>query len=152
MTARTNNSETSETAQALKALCAHLGRRDHSRLELQEKLAKHFAPEIIDEVFRIADTKGWLQSEAEIATHAALTFQRKLKSRLYIEAQLLKRGLPPAPHDDARELEIVRMLVIKKFGHPDQLEDGLRRQASIYLRNRGFEEHLIQMVVKDAEF
>ena len=142
MTKRTNKSE---YTQALDVLSRSLALRDHSRLELQEKLSRRFAPELVEQVMNEADGKGWLLPERDIAARAALTWQRKLKSRRYIEAQLLKRGLPVPDRDDEAELETVRSLVEKKFGLLKCKED--RAQAQRYLKYRGFDDRTIRMVL-----
>lgn len=148
MNKRTNNPE---FTQALDKLASYLGIRDHSRLELQEKLSKNFSPEVIDRVIAEAESKNWLPSEDEIATRAALVFQRKLKSRRYIDSQLEKRGLPRPPRDDAAEQATALKVVEKKFGPVGELEVEQRQQALRYLANRGFDENTIRMVL-NAEF
>jgi SOS response regulatory protein OraA/RecX len=148
MNKRTNNPE---FTQALDKLAGYLSIRDHSRLELQEKLCKDFSPEVIEGVLAEAESKRWLQPEDEIAARAALVFQRKLKSRSYIENQLTKRGLPVPPRDDAAEQATALKAVEKKFGPVAELEFEQRRQALRYLANRGFDEHTIRMVL-NAEF
>jgi SOS response regulatory protein OraA/RecX len=95
---RTTNS--SEYMQALEALTRHLSVRDHSRLELRQKLAAKFSEETIERALENATARGWLASEEEIAARAALTWQSKLKSRADIEAQLKKRGLPIPPSQE----------------------------------------------------
>src|SRR5437879_1346003 len=89
-----------ELTQALELLARILAVRDHSRRELHEKLNQKFPEDVVQAALAHAERKRWLQPEAEIAERAALTFQRKLKSRSYIENQLQKRGLPLPPRDD----------------------------------------------------
>ncbi|MGZ3722267.1 MAG: regulatory protein RecX [Bdellovibrionales bacterium] len=144
MTSRTNNQE---FTQALELLARSLAIRDHSRLELQEKLSKRFAAELIAGVMAEAERKGWLLPENEIAERAALTFQRKLKSRTYVENQLQKRGLPVPPHDNEAEQATARRVVEKKFGAIEDLQPEERTQALRYLSNRGFDESTIRMVL-----
>jgi SOS response regulatory protein OraA/RecX len=140
-----------ELTQALDLLARLLAIRDHSRLELQEKLNKKFPADIVSEALAHAENKRWLQSEAEIAARAALTFQRKLKSRSYIENQLQKRGLPLPPHDEQAEQAGARKLVEKKFGPVEDLNFESREQALRYLSYRGFTESTIRTVLNDSE-
>jgi SOS response regulatory protein OraA/RecX len=148
MTKRTNNQELN---QALDKLASYLAVRDHSRLELQNKLSGNFPSEIIAEALALAESKRWLQPEEEIAARAAVVFQRKLKSRSYIENQLAKRGLPLPPRDDEAERATARAAVEKKFGPIGELDIERRRQALRFLAGRGFDEHTMGMVL-NAEF
>lgn len=136
-----------EVQAALDELARLLAVRDHSLLELRGKLAARFNQESIDQALAQAQTKRWLQSEDEIAARAALTFQRKLKSRAYIENQLLRRGLPLPPQDHEMEQATARKLVEKKFGPVENLGFEERESAMRYLGNRGFDEHTIRMVL-----
>ena len=137
----------SEIIQALEVLARALTSRDHSRFELQSKLGGKFSSEIVERAMAEAAAKGWLQPEDEIAARAALVWQRKLKSRGYIESQLIKRGLPVPPLDREHEMQIARKAVEKKFGPIEHLNDQSREQALVYLSHRGFEEHTIRTVL-----
>ena len=97
-----------------------------------------------------ATARGWLASEEEIAARAALMWQRKLKSRAYIEEQLKKRGLPipPAAEDDA---QTARGLIVKKFGNLSELDAEGRVKAQRYLLNRGFDDRTIKKVLNVEE-
>ena len=141
---RTNKSE---YAQALDLLTRYLTLREHSRHELREKLARRFEPDLIERALAAADKNGWLPQESAIAAHAALVWQRKLKSRQYIEEQLRKRQLPLPPADDEIEVTTVRTLVERKFGQPEKLSADERARALRFLTYRGFDERTIGMVL-----
>jgi SOS response regulatory protein OraA/RecX len=148
MTPRTP--KTNDT-QALELLARYLTLRDHSRQELCEKLIARFGAKLISELMAEADRRGWLLPEDEIAQRAALTWERKLKGRGYIEEQLRKRGLPLPPVNEEAELVRLRDLVLKKFGEPSTLSMEVRAKAFRFLTSRGFEERTIRMVFH-AEF
>lgn len=143
MTTRTNKSEYSR---ALDLLTRYLALRDHSRHELRQKLSKRFASELIEKLLSEADENGWLTPEEKIAAQAALAWQRRMKSRRYIEGQLRKRKLPLPPRDDETELENVRALVERKFGPPHELSYEERAKAYRFLRYRGFDDRTIGKV------
>lgn len=145
-TTRTTNK--SEYTQALDLLTRYLALRDHSRLELQQKLSRRFDAALVEQVLNDADAKGWMGVPEEIAARAALVWQRRKKSRRYVEEQLQKRGLPLPAHDEVAELENARMLLVRKFGPPEDLSDEDRQKAHRFLEYRGFADQLIRTVLK----
>jgi regulatory protein len=136
----------SEYARALDLLTRYLALRDHSRHELQTKLGRRFSEETIAKLLLEADENGWLAPEDKIAASAQAAWQRRLKSRRYIEGQLRKRRLPLPPRNDEIELENGRALVERKFGTPHQLSFEERAKAFRYLKFRGFDDRTIRMV------
>jgi SOS response regulatory protein OraA/RecX len=137
--------------EALDFIARAVAVRDHSRLELQQKLSTKFSPDVVTEAMARAEASRWLAPETEIAERAALTFERKLKSRAYIENQLQKRGLPLPPRDVQAERQSARNLVEKKYGPVEDLSFESRAQASRYLIYRGFDESTIRTVLNDPE-
>jgi SOS response regulatory protein OraA/RecX len=136
----------SEYARALDLLTRYLALRDHSRHELQQKLSRRFAQETIEKLLVEADANGWLAPEEKIAACAQAAWQRRMKSRRYIEGQLRKRRLPLPPRNDEIELENGRALIERKFGVPQTLSYNDRAKAYRYLKFRGFDERTIAKV------
>ncbi|MGE0527770.1 MAG: regulatory protein RecX [Bdellovibrionales bacterium] len=144
-------------ARAQDALTRYLALRDHSRFELRTKLLRRFPPEVVDRVLAEADENGWLPSEEIMAKRAVESYERKLKSRRYIEGQLRKRGLPvpdattasefePEVEEESVEVQKARALVERKFGaHKLSFEE--RAKAFRYLKYRGFEDRWIRQVL-----
>lgn len=139
----------SEFAKALDRVARLLTSRDHSRHELQEKLARHFDSELIERVLDEALSRGWMPSEEALAIRAAALYRRALKSHRYIEAQLVKRGLPVPPPDEESELVAIRNLIERKFGPVAELERDQHNQVYRYLKYRGFEDHGIRQVLNE---
>lgn len=125
----------------------YLALRDHSRYELKQKLSSQFPPEVVAQVLTQAEARGFIGNEDEIAARAALAYQRRGKSRLYIEGQLRKRGLPVPPPDDDVELKTVRDLITRKFGDLTELTRDDYPKVVRFLKYRGFPDRLIRQVL-----
>lgn len=139
----------SEYAQALDLLTRYLALRDHSRLELEQKLSRRFEPEVVERVLLEADANGWLGVPEEIAARTALALQRRKKSRAYVEGQLRERGLPIPQIDEEAELQNARELVERKFGAPAEMSYDDRAKAYRFLKYRGFADRLIRTVLNE---
>jgi SOS response regulatory protein OraA/RecX len=141
----------SEYSRAVDSLSRYLALRDHSRHELQSKLRRRFAPELVEQVIAEAEERNLIAPPEQISERAALAWQRRLKSRRYIEAQLLKRRLPLPPRDDTQELETVRALVERKFGPANDLSYEDKGKVYRYLKFRGFDDRSIGKVLNGQE-
>ena len=145
-----DQAEDNPAPKALNALAGYLAARDHSRHELKTKLSRRFSESVIEQVLSEAEARNWLPAPEEIARRAALAWQRRHKSRRYIEGQLRKRQLPLPPRDAENEnieRQNVRLLVEKKFGPPQELTFEERVHAQRFLRFRGFDDHTIRTVL-----
>ncbi len=140
-----------EYARALDLVTRYLALRDHSRFELRQKLSRRFETELIERVMTDADESGWIPSEEVIAQRTALAYQRRLKSRRYIEGQLKKRRLPVPARDSEKEADGVRALLEKKFGQVTGLSYEDKGKAYRYLSYRGFDGATIQKVLNGKE-
>ena len=143
----------SEYARAWARATRVLTLRDHSRDELEHKLRhRQFSPEVIARVLADAETQGLIASDEALATRQRELFDRRLKSRRFIEEQLRLKRLPiPAPEADDVELAKIRELVARKFGEPAGLTFDDRARAVRFLKYRGFEDRLIHVVLNHAE-
>jgi regulatory protein len=147
--AETRNNPKTEYVRALDALTRYLALRDHSRAELRQKLSRRFDGELVERLLTEAEDNGWLGDEQVIAERAAEAFQRRHKSRRYVEGQLRKRQLPLPPRDDEMELNSVRALVKKKFGEGAELSYEDKAKAFRFLKYRGFDDRLIRQVLNE---
>lgn len=143
-----------EYRKAFDRLTRYLAQRDHSRFELEQKLLRFYTPELVANVIKDADARGWIAPDEDIATRAALAYERKLKSRAYIEGQLRKRRLPVpfGYQDENSELNKARLLIERKFGSLDQLSSlsfADRARIFRYLKNRGFSDRWIRQVLNE---
>ncbi len=149
-------SELSETTdktvqEALTCILQHLSRRDHSPLELEQKLSARFSVVVLQQALALARDRQYLRSEQSLGQDLIEQHLRKLKSHAYIEAQLHQRGLPvPAFAPDA-ELAIAEQLLEKKFGPLQNLQYDLKSKACRYLQSRGFADRTIRMVLNVSD-
>jgi len=145
----TEKKDRSELSRARDRVNWYLAQRDHSRLELRSKLARAFPPEIIEEVMAEVESLRLLAPDEEIAARVALSLQRRNKSRMYIEGQLRKMGLPAPGRDDEAELASVRAVLERKFGPAHELSFEERTKAYRFLKYRGFEDRWIRQVLNE---
>ena len=137
-------------ALALDLLTRYLALRDHSRFELQQKLAKKFEATLVQQV--LADADGLIPPEEVIAERAEKAFRGRLKSHRYIEGQLRKRRLPvPAPNSEL-EKETARELLEKKFGDLSALSYDEKGKAYRFMKYRDFDDRTIRMVLNVQDF
>ncbi len=141
-----------EYALALDQLTRYLTVRDHSRFELQQKLAKKFDLTLIEQVLAEAGANGLIAPEEEISERAERALRGRLKSRAYIEGQLRKRGLPVPAGDPELEIATARALVEKKFGPATELSYDDKGKAYRFMKYRGFDDHTIRMVLNGQDF
>ena len=133
---------------ALNNLIRYLAIRDHSRLELRQKLSARFTPEAVDTAIRHAEAQGLLTSEEEIADRLVESFRRRMKSPRYIQVQLEKRGLPERQLDEESELLAIRELLRRKFGEGG-LPDARQPEIIRFLKFRGFHDRAIKQVLNE---
>ncbi len=129
-----------------------LARREHTRAEMQRKLAPHAESE--EEIEALLDqlaARGWL-SEARFAEMRANALARKFGSRK-IEQDLKSRGVSAEviehtlqqAHSD--ELERCRTAWKKKFGVLPQ-DAAERGRQMRFLAGRGFSAEAVHQVLK----
>ena len=131
----------------------YLGRRDHSRTELKQKLALSF-PELeafeIDEVLDDFTERGWLSdarfAEQWVYYRSQRYGQQRLKHELYekgIAPEIIEHVLADVIHD---EETAARAIWQKKFPTPPR-DIKERAKQLRYLASRGFSLHVIYSVV-----
>ncbi|MDX9732040.1 MAG: hypothetical protein RBT63_09745, partial [Bdellovibrionales bacterium] len=98
------------TISAYDRLVALLARRDHSRLELKEKLTRAgHSPEETAATIAIATERKWLPDESVLALREGQRLARSGKSPRQIYAWLKKKGLPTdgfAADPECKDLEL----------------------------------------------
>ena len=137
-------------ARALKAL----GRREHSRQELQAKLqpfAEH--PDELEPLLDDLEKRGWL-SEARFVEQLTTTRRRKFGAARIVH-ELREKGVS----DDAicavqaqlkaGEVEAARAVWKKKFGELPRSPQERGKQAR-FLASRGFSAEVVHAVLKKS--
>lgn len=138
---------TKERFKALNKLADYLARRDHSELELKQKLAKFFPSDVISWALTEASEQGWLTDPKELAERVAASLQRKKKGAKYIQRYLQEKGLPAADTDPERDRENAELLVEQKYGKMSELSYAEKQKVFNFLYRRGFEEATIRDIV-----
>jgi regulatory protein len=130
---------------------AALARREHSRVELERKLAPHAeSPEQLAQVLQQLQTEGWLSNERFVQS---LVRRRGSKLGLArIRQELSQHRLSPdeiqaeVEHLKQTEAERASALWQKKFGQLAQTPQERARQAR-FLAGRGFASEVILRLV-----
>ena len=137
-------------ARALKAL----GRREHSRQELQAKL-QPFAenPDELDTLLDELEKRGWL-SEARFVEQLTTTRRRKFGAARIVH-ELRQKGVSDDAISAAQaqlkagEVEAARAVWTKKFGKLPRSPQERGKQAR-FLAGRGFSAEVVHQVLKDG--
>ncbi len=105
----------SQSTSAYDRMVRLLARRDHSRMELRQKLSKWEHPsEEIDDVIARAEDCGWLKDERLLAERESERLSRQGKSASQIRQWLRKRGLPEARTSNEESETIAILKVIER--------------------------------------
>src|SRR5579859_1374890 len=127
-----------QNTQAIDSLMRYLAARDHSELELRNKLKRRYEPEAIEAAITYAHEHALLLAPEELAMKASRELARRKKSHGYIQNQLRKRGLPSVSLDSEGETEKMRRLLNGKFGSEGVLTYEEKTKAYRFLKYRGF--------------
>lgn len=143
--------ETSLRGRALKLLA----RREHSRVELGRKLARHAeSQEQLDHLLDTLEQEGLLSNAryAESLAHARAGRHGSLR----LKADLRDKGVPETVISDvlgeAREQDLAaaREVWLKRFGQPPRDANERARQMR-FLSGRGFPAEVVRRVVAGAD-
>ncbi|HET7061848.1 MAG TPA: recombination regulator RecX [Nitrosospira sp.] len=134
---------------------AHLARREHSRLELEKKLAPHAGtPEELSAILDELERAGWL-SPARVVEQVIHTRKRRFGSQR-IAYELREKGIPENLIAEAlpnlKEAEQVTAQEVwrKKFGvMPGNAKEFVRQTR--FLLGRGFSSAVIARVLRNKE-
>jgi regulatory protein len=130
-----------------------LARREHTRAELQRKLAPHGTQEEIDIVLNELAGSG-LQSDARFA-ESYLRSQAGRLGAARLRQTLRQKGVSPdligaQVEDLPDELERARAVWQKKFSAAPADRSDWARQAR-FLQGRGFSVEIIRKLLKETE-
>lgn len=130
-----------------------LARREHTRAELQRKLAPHGSQEEIDIVLNELARSG-LQSDARFA-ESYLRSQAARLGAARLHQTLRQKGVSPdliadQVEDLPDELERARAVWQKKFSAAPADRSDWARQAR-FLQRRGFSVEIIRKLLKEIE-
>lgn len=125
----------------------HLARRDHTPLELRQKLKRYHEPPEIEAALKKAADLNLLPDIKVFSQRTAESLLRKGKGTRYISAYLKKKGLPPTSLPFEDELDRGRRLVIDqlRLEPPFSLEE--KKKIFRYLSNRGFGSQIVRQVM-----
>ena len=124
-----------------------LYRRDHSVLELKNKLTQWYTDEAVRDAIQRAQDREYIKEPEFLSKQFGEALHRKEKGIYYINNALKKKGLPPLPTDPDRELSKCRELLQKKYGDQENLTTPLRVKAFRYLTSRGFDSETINKAI-----
>ncbi|MCB0362918.1 MAG: regulatory protein RecX, partial [Bdellovibrionales bacterium] len=130
----------SNLALAMDKVVRMLARRDHSELEIKQKLNLRFDGNVIDKAIDIARRNRWIGCEKELAERVAKDLSRKKKGQYYIEKALRRKGLPLVEWNEQEEVEKAQQLVCRRFADLDKLDLETKQRVYRFLANRGFKE------------
>ena len=139
---------------AKKQIMDHMARRNHSELELREKLEFVFASEIIDDALAWAKQQNWFVSPESLTAYVVEQLQRRGKGIAAINRSLEAKGLQPVILSAADELDKARKVAFAKWSADDfdglDLKDAQKLKTKIMrlLISRGFDEDIIQDILK----
>jgi regulatory protein len=132
-----------------------LARRNHSELELRQKLSRFDYDESeIDDAIEEARTRKWLADPSITASEIAADLGRKQKSAEFINEYLKAKGLPPVRKNLDEEIAKGRALIVSKMPRLQQHTEGpLGRDEVIKIRrllsNRGYDSETTRLVLSE---
>lgn len=139
---------------AKKQIMDHMARRNHSELELREKLESVFAAEIVNKALAWAKQQNWFTSPESLTAHVVDQLQRRGKGIAAINRTLEAKGLQPVISSAADELAKARKVVFAKWSADDFDDLDIKQAQKLstkimrLLISRGFDEDVIQDILK----
>lgn len=145
-----NRPQPSLRARALR----HLARREHSRLELQRKLAPHAQnPDEVTDLIEDLVRRGWL-SEQRVVEQVIHARRDKLGSQR-IRRELLDKGVPEElvgralPQLRDGDMAAARALWQRKFGKLPEDTAGHAKQVR-FMQSRGFALETVLRIIRQG--
>ncbi len=135
-----------------------LARRDHTSLEIQQKLGQRgFGREVIDRVLAECRRLDYIDDERTARMYIGQLARRGFGFRR-IRLELKKKGLAGGTFEniltesnsEIDELEIARKVMLKRMKSFERVEDHQKRRDKIYrfLHARGFAESVISEILR----
>ncbi len=134
---------------ALDSLSRYLTRRDHSELELKQKLSRRYTPEIVTRAVQHAHDHKWIRPPEELAEIWTRQLGQKKRSHRYITGYLRKRGIPATSPDPEFEVDKCRRLLETKFHKTVNFTFEEKTKAYRFLAYRGFNDAVIKRVINE---
>ncbi len=132
---------------AREKLMDYLARRDHSEMELRQKLRANYEDSEISEAIEEAKETGWLPEEGELSKKVARQLDARGKGYLYICNYLRKKGLPRVPKNSEIEMSKALDFAEAKLGPDKKTWKENTDKLCRWLKSRGFEDETIWKVV-----
>ncbi|WP_424192512.1 recombination regulator RecX [Ampullimonas aquatilis] len=130
----------------------YLSQREHSRLELRRKLARHTEePDTLDALLDELETRGWLNSQRFAESFIHRRANKLGTSRIL--AELKQHAIGPDLLGQAQQAlqgsEMARAQAVwqKRFGESASSAQERAKQIR-FLQNRGFSHDIISQVLK----
>ena len=125
-----------------------LAQRDHSELELREKLFdRSYSEEEIETAIEKLHDRNYLLAPEVLAEKVASAQSRRGKGNRYIQNYLKKKGLPEHQIDLDLEVEQAFELVRRKHKCEPPYAYDLKIKIQRFLANRGYSYEVIQKLV-----
>lgn len=135
-----------------------LARRDHTSLEIQQKLGQRgFGREVIDRVLAECRRLDYIDDERTARMYIGQLARKGFGFRR-IRLELKKKGLAGSSFEniltesnsEIDELEIARKVMLKRMKSFERVEDHQKRRDKIYrfLHARGFAESVISEILR----
>lgn len=150
--------EPDAVAPAYRSALALLARREHTRLELAGKLARHgVGTDIVAAVLDRLQAEGLLSEQRFAEVYAATRFDRGY-GPLRLRAELRERGVPETIVSDilagfdAQWMTRLTALARRRYGPQPPKDARERAQRTAFLRGRGFTgEQIARLLRHDAQ-
>jgi regulatory protein len=144
---------TADTAAELRTRALrHLARREHSRAELERKLAPHAeSPEALEQLLDALAAKKQLSDERYAETRARQLARKYGAAR--IRADLKSKGIAPeiaASVSSDGELERARAILARKYRDAAGTREEIARRMR-FLQSRGFSHDTIRKLLSSAD-
>lgn len=123
-----------------------LARRNHSELELRQKLSRDYTEDDIADAIAFAQESKWMAPPEELSIRVAEELGRKCKGHRYINQFLKAKGLPPVEKDTVSELRRASEIVATKMRKPGPYDHDEQKKIHRLLANRGFDDDTIRRV------
>lgn len=146
--------------ECMDAALAFLGRRLHSRAELERKLGRAgYAPQAIQDVLAELERLGYLDDARFARTRALSAAQHRHHGRQRAFLELIKAGVSREVADRALDevygqangLEVARQLALKQAARLRRLDPRVaRRRLAGMLQRRGFDYETVRHIVDQA--
>lgn len=130
-----------------------LARRDHSELEIRQKLRERdFSEESINSALQYGKENGWLLDPPLLAEKFSQSLHRKKRGIQKINHILRRKGLPPVRMEEEIELEKaldhLNQKIDLEMASSHEEKQKLKAKAYRLLQNRGFTPSLISKAWK----